>query len=57
VVQCKESVGNAGSILVMGTSLGEEIGYTLQFPCLKKLIDREAWQAIVHWVKKESDTT
>ena len=57
MVQCTESVGNAGSILVMGTCLGEENGYTLQFPCLKKLIDREAWQAIVHWVKKESDTT
>ena len=60
MVQCKESAcnaGDAGSVPGMGISLGEENGHTRQYPCLKNLIDRGAWQAIVHWVTKESDTT
>jgi len=32
-------------------------GNPLQYPCLGNPMDRGAWQAIVHRVAKESDTT
>ena len=32
-------------------------GKLLQYSCLEKSMDREAWQATVHGVTKESDTT
>ena len=36
---------------------GEGNGYPLQYSCLENPRDRKAWQAIVHRVTKESDTT
>ena len=38
-----------------GRSLGEEKGNSLQCFCLENSMDREAWQATVHGVTKESD--
>ena len=32
-------------------------GHPLQYSCLENPIDRGAWQAIVHGVSKELDTT
>ena len=37
--------------------LEEENGNPLQYSCLKNPVDREAWQATVHGVTKESDIT
>ena len=39
---------NISSIPGLGRSLGEGNGYTLQYFCLEKSLDREAWQATVH---------
>ena len=47
----KESAYNAGDIvLIVGSrrSPGEENGYSLQYSCLEKAMDRGAWWAIVH---------
>ena len=41
----------------LGRSPGEGNGNPLQYPCLENPTDRGAWQATVHGVKKESDTT
>ena len=41
-----------GSIPGSGRSLGEENGYSLQYPCLKNSMDRGAWWATVHGVTK-----
>ena len=49
--------GDVGSIPGLGSSLGEGNGNLLQYSCLEKLMDRGAWQATVHGVAKESDTT
>ena len=49
--------GDVGSIPGLGRSLGEGHGNLLQYSCLEKLMDRGAWQATVHGVKKESDMT
>ena len=40
-----------------GRSPGKENGYPFQYSCLGNSIKREAWQATVHGVGKESDTT
>ena len=48
---------DAGSIPGSGRSPGVENGNLLQYSCLENSIDRGAWQAIVHGVTKESDTT
>ena len=40
-----------------GRSPGERNGYPLQYSSLKNPIDRGAWQAVVHGVAKETDTT
>ena len=51
----KESACNAGdlgSIPGLGRSPGEGNGYPLQYSCLENLMDRGAWQAIVHGVSK-----
>ena len=40
-----------------GRSLGEGPGNPLQYSCLENPMDRGAWQATVHGVTKESDTT
>ena len=39
------------------TPLPWEMAPHLQYFCLENLMDREAWQATVHGVTKESDTT
>ena len=36
---------------------GEGNGNPLQYPCLENPMDRGAWQAIVHGVAKEFNTT
>ena len=40
-----------------GRSSGEENGNPLQYFCLGNPVDRRAWQATVHRVTKELDTT
>ena len=51
------SAGDPGSIPGLGRSLREGNGYLLQYSCLKNPIDRGAWQATVHGVNKELNTT
>ena len=56
----KESVNAGGTkdtclIFGWGRSPGEEKGNSLQCSCLENSMNREAWQATVHAVTKESD--
>ena len=51
------NLGDAGSISGPGRSPGEGNEYPFQYSCLENPMDRGAWQAIVHGVAKESDTT
>ena len=51
------NAGNLGSISGLGRCPGEGNGYPLQYSCLENPMNRGAWQAIVHGVAKESDTT
>ena len=64
----EESSCNAGDVglipesrvgLIPGSrrSPGEGNGNPLQYSCLGNPLDRGAWQATVHGVRKESDTT
>ena len=56
----KESAFNAGdqgSVPRMGRSPGEGNGNLLQYSGLGNTMDRDAWQATVLKVAKESDTT
>ena len=56
----KESVcstGDPSSIPKSGRSPGEGNDNSLQYSCLENSMDRGAWQAIVHAVAKELDTT
>ena len=46
------NVGDLGSILGLGRSLGEGNSYPLQYSGLENFMDRGAWQAIVHGVAK-----
>ena len=46
-----------GSVSGSGRSLGEGNGNPPQYSCLGNPMDRGAWQATVHGVTKESDTT
>ena len=46
------NVGDPGSIPVLGRSLGDGNGNSLQYSCLENSMDREAWQATVHGVTK-----
>ena len=51
----RESVHSAGHpslIHGLGRSTGEGTGYSLQYSCLGNPMDRGAWQATVHEVKK-----
>ena len=48
---------DASSVLGSGRSLGVRNGNPLQYSCLENSIDRGAWQARMHGVAKESDTT
>ena len=51
------NAGDEGLIPGLGRSPGDRNGNSLQYSCLGNPIDREAWQATVHGVAKESDTT
>ena len=51
------NAGNMGSIPGLGRSSGERNGNPCQCSCLGKPRDRGAWQAIIHGVGKELDTT
>ena len=56
----KESASQAGDpglIPGLGRSPREGNGNPLQYSCLGNPMDRGAWQATVHVVTKESDTT
>ena len=44
--------GDLGSIPGLGRSLGEGKGNPIQYSCLEKPMDREAWWATVHGVIK-----
>ena len=46
------NVGDEGSIPGLGRSLGEGNDHPLQYSCLGNPMDREAWQAIAHGVRK-----
>ena len=46
-----------GSIPGSRRSPGEENGNPLQYSCLENPTDRGVWQAALHQVAKESDTT
>ena len=50
--QCKRDVRHVNSIPQLGRSHGGGHGSSLQCPCLKNPMDREAWQATVHRVIK-----
>ena len=45
-------IRDAGSTPGSGRSPGEGHGNPLQYPCLKKLMDRGTWHATVHRVTK-----
>ena len=51
------NAGDLGSIPGSGRSPGEGNGNPLQYSCLENPMDRGAWQATVHGLSKESDTT
>ena len=56
----KESAYNAedlGLIPGLGRSPGKGTGSPLKYSCLENPMDRGAWQATVHGITKESDTT
>ena len=50
--------GDVGSIPVSGRSPGDRNGKPLHYSCLKKPMDKGAWQDTYRpWGRKESDTT
>ena len=51
------SVRDPGSILRLGRPPGGGHGNPLQYSCLENSMDRRAWQATIHGVKKVSDMT
>ena len=51
------SAGDEGSIPESGRSPGGGNSNPFQYSCLGNPIDREAWQATVHDVAKELETT
>ena len=51
------NAGDTGSIPGSGRSFGEGNGNPFQYSWLGNPADRGAWQATVHGVTKESDTT
>ena len=51
------NAGDAGMIPGSRRSHGEGNGNPLQYSCPGNPMDRGAWQAAVHGVAKESDTT
>ena len=56
----KELSANAGDVgLTPGSGRSPGVGHSnpLQYACLENPMDRRAWQATVHGVAKELDTT
>ena len=51
------NAGNVGLIPRLERSPGEGNGNPLQYSCLENPMEIGAWQATVHGVVKESDTT
>ena len=51
------NAGDAGSIPGSGRSPIDKDGNPFQYSCLGNLMDRGAWQVVVHGVTKESDRT
>ena len=51
------NVGDVGSFPELRRSPGVENGNPLQYSCLGNSMNRGAWQATVHGVAKDSDTT
>ena len=51
------NAGDTGSIPESGRSPEEGNVNSLQYSCLGNPMDRGAWQATVHGLTKESDTT
>ena len=51
------NAGDAGSITWFERSPGKGNGNPLQYSCLGNPMEREAWEAAVHGVPKELDTT
>ena len=51
------NVGDTGLSPGSGRSPGEGNGNPLQYSCLQNPMDRRSWQAIVHEVAKQWDTT
>ena len=51
------NAGDVGSPPGSVRSHGEGNGNPLQYTCLGNLLDTGAWQAVVHRVTEESDTT
>ena len=51
------SAGDMGLISGSGRFPGEGNGSLLQYSCLGNSMDRGAWQATVHGLAKDSDTT
>ena len=55
--ECACNGGDPGLIPGSGRLPGGGIDNPLQYSCLEHSMDRGAWQAIVHGVAKELDTT
>ena len=56
----KNPPANAGDVDLipgLGRSPKEENSNPLQYSCLGNLMDRKVWQATIHGVTKDSDTT
>ena len=51
------NTGDMGSIPGSGRSPGGGNDNTLQYSCLGNTVDRGAWQATIHGVTKELNTT
>ena len=51
------SAGDTGSIPGSENSPGEGNGTPLQYSCVENSMDRGTWQATVHGVTKDLDTT
>ena len=56
-MQCRRHGRSHGFDVWVRKIPGEGYGNSLQYSCLKDLVDRGAWQATVHGVTKELDTT
>ena len=48
------SIRDSGLTLELGRSPGRGHNNPLQYSCLKNLMDREAWQAVVHRAAKSA---